>query len=367
MRILHIHPSLEGGGIEAMICGLANEMSKTETVSVCSIFEPKKTDVFYNKLSSSVIKLTCHKKEKGFSLKVLLDIYQIVRKGNYDIVHLHGFLYYYLLTICLFWHRRCKFFYTVHSDARRENGIWDSRLFRIKHWLFKHGIVHPITISRVSKESFTKLYRCDSKLIYNGIPRPLIDKEKRTDVIKKARLSVTTKVLLNVGRIDVPKNQAVLCRVIKRLVQEGHDVVLLIAGGITSQGCYKEISPYFSERIMYLRERNDISQLLSECDAFCLPSIWEGLPVSLLEALSVGCIPICSPVGGIVDVITDGDNGILSASSSEEDYYRAMRRFLSMNVAEKEAMSQHGKETFSKYDISRTAQEYVEYYRQLME
>ena len=51
MKILHIHTSFTSGGIEAMICGLANEMVKTEDVSVCSIFKPKENDVFWNKLS----------------------------------------------------------------------------------------------------------------------------------------------------------------------------------------------------------------------------------------------------------------------------------------------------------------------------
>ena len=46
MNILHIHPSLKIGGIEAMICGLANQLVKEEEVTVCSIFEPESSDVF---------------------------------------------------------------------------------------------------------------------------------------------------------------------------------------------------------------------------------------------------------------------------------------------------------------------------------
>lgn len=66
---------------------------------------------------------------------------------------------------------------------------------------------------------------------------------------------------------------------------------------------------------------------MAYCDAMCLPSIWEGLPVTLLEALSVGCVPICSNVGGIPDVVESGINGFLSSSSSEEDYYEAMLEY----------------------------------------
>ena len=44
MKILHIHPSMAGGGIEAMICGLVNEMAKVHDVTLCTIFEPKKDE-----------------------------------------------------------------------------------------------------------------------------------------------------------------------------------------------------------------------------------------------------------------------------------------------------------------------------------
>ena len=70
MKILHIHPSMAGGGIESMICALANEMAKTEDVTVCSIFVPASTDVFWNKLSPSVKKVTLGKTSSGVSFKI---------------------------------------------------------------------------------------------------------------------------------------------------------------------------------------------------------------------------------------------------------------------------------------------------------
>lgn len=367
MRILHIHPSMEGGGIEAMICGLANEMVKTDDVTVCSIFEPKETDIFYQQLSAKVHRLTCHKQVQGFSIKELFLIYDVIRKGKYDIVHMHGFLYYYVLTILLTWNRKTKFVYTVHNDAVRENGCWDRRLLWVKKWMFRHGMVHPVTISEISKESFTQLYHCGSQLIYNGIPRPKINEQKHSEVIVQARRTSRTIVLLNAARIDTQKNQQTLCKVVKRLVNEGEDIVLLMAGCITNSDAYHEIVPYLSDRIVYLGERNDIPQLFSECDAFCLPSRWEGLPVTLLESLAVGCISVCAPVGGIVNVIKDGYDGILSASSSEEDYYLALKRFLEMSPEARQTIRCQGKKTFQRYEITKTAREYLAYYGQLLQ
>lgn len=359
MKILHIHPSLAGGGIEAMICGLANTMAERENVSVCSIFEPKESDVFWKKLSPKVKRVTLGKRKPGFSVGEVFKILWLIGKGRYEVVNLHGFFYYYALTVLLF-HHRVKFFYTVHSDAKMENSSWDRRFFPFKKFCFKKGWVHPITISHASQESFKQLYQCDSHLIYNGIAKPLIEAE---DLVSAFRPSVKTKLFIHAGRIDMPKNQVVLCKVFKRLIDEGEDVVLLIAGSKQKQGIYDQMEPYFCDRIRYLGERSDIPQLMAQCDAMCLPSIWEGLPVTLLEALSMGCIPICSPVGGIPNVVEQGKNGCLSDSPSEEDYYQTMKSFLALSESKLKAMRARCKESFSNYDIEHTAESYLHVYQ----
>ena len=64
MKILHIHPSLKIGGIEAMICGLANQLLKEEEVTVCSIFGPESSGVVYDRLSPEVRRIGWHEKKR---------------------------------------------------------------------------------------------------------------------------------------------------------------------------------------------------------------------------------------------------------------------------------------------------------------
>jgi glycosyltransferase involved in cell wall biosynthesis len=52
------------------------------------------------------------------------------------------------------------------------------------------------------------------------------------------------------------------------------------------------------------------------------------MPVSLLEALASGCVPICTPVGGIKNIIQDGVTGYLSENTEEEAYYKAIKKYL---------------------------------------
>lgn len=359
MKILHIHPSMAGGGIEAMICGLVNEMAKVHDVTLCTIFEPKKEDVFEKKLSSSVHRISLGKKIPGFSIKEVFDIYRCIRDGHYDVVHIHGFFYYYALAVFML-HKRVKFVYTIHSDAAKENTIWDKRFIRIKKYAFQKDYIHPITISKESKRSFTAYYGLDSTLIYNGIPDYIA--QNNASKLIEYRKTDKTKLFLHPGRISEPKNQVVLVKVFNRLIKEGNDVVLLLAGQKQDMQIWSKLEPYLNERIIYLGERSDVRDLLAESDAFCLPSIWEGMPVTLLEAISVGCIPICSPVGGIPEVVINGVNGFLSENSSEDAYFQTLKHFMSLSDSDITKLREHCLDSFKKYRISEVAKKYIEVY-----
>ena len=359
MRILHIHPSMQGGGIESVICSIAGEMARQgHDVTVCSIYQPKEDDIFWYRLPDNVHRETLGKGNTGFSLKEVFSIYNYIRHGNFDVVQLHGFFYYYFLAVLML--PRQKFFYTFHSDARKENFKWDGRFFFFKKMMFRLGMVHAITISPASQQSFRELYGCKSALCENGIPVPFVDDAQNP--VDEARISPNTKVFLHPGRITEAKNQLVLVRVFCRLIEEGKDVSLLIVGKEEDDEILQQIRPYFSERIQYLGLRTDVPSLMGKADAMCLPSVWEGLPITLLESLAVGCIPICSPVGGVVNVIENGKDGLLSKSYSEEDYYQTMLLFLSLSDEEIVRIKQQCRSSFQPYHIKNTVQKYLKEY-----
>lgn len=359
MNILQIHAALNCGGIETFVVELSNEMSKRNRLEVCSIFEPCHEDISLQRLSKQIPVHTAHKKFPGMDLKSLWNIYRIIAKGHYDVVHMHGYMYYYVLPILLL-HKKTRFFYTVHSDAVRENVRWDVKLFRLKRWLFKNGLIHPVVISCESQRSFIDFYGFSAKLIYNGIPKP----QPQDFPIEQYRLSPHTKILFHPGRITQAKNQRMLCAVCNQLIKEGHDIVLLIAGEVQDINIYKDIQPYFCNRIHYLGMRDDVIDILNASDAFCLSSIWEGMPISLLEALSVGCIPVCTPVGGIPEAIRNKKNGFLAKSCEEDDYYLAMKNFLNTEKKGIQTMKMNCKEIFKHFDITQTALQYERLYQE---
>ena len=353
---------MAGGGIEAMICGLANEMYRQgHDVTVGTIFTPKDKDIFWSRLVAGVHKFSLGKNNEGFSFKELFFIYKAIKCGKFDVVNVHGFMYYYLIPVVLL-HTRIKFFYTVHSDASLENAPWDRRLLPIKRFLFRHGWIKAITISKASSDSFIRFYGCRGYQINNGVPKKAVPGELMND-IDRYRYTKETKVFFHPGRITKAKNQVMLCRAFSYLIANNYDVVLLIAGNCEDKNIFGRLKQFFSNRIVYLGERSDIIELMAKADGFCLSSIWEGLPVTLLEALSVGCIPICTPVGGIVDVVKDGYNGFVSNSSSEDDYLDALVKCIALSSSDAMKMKQNCLVSFEPYTIQTSARHYLEYYQ----
>ena len=361
MKILHIHPSLKAGGIEAMICALANEMAlQGHEVSVCSIYEMRCTDVFLHKLSPKVKKISLGKKEGESPIKTLYQVWRLLKDNNFDIVQMHGYFYYYFISI--FTIHKHKYFYTIHNDASKENVVYDKYLIWMKRFSFTHNIVHPVTISKESQKSFVQLYHCDNRLIYNGIQVPKAD--STCDLVDNCRYTENTKVFLNPARVTEQKNQILLAKTFQRLINEGYDVVLIIAGAIQDQKIFNQIKGYFSGRIRYIGEQSDIPTLLFNSDAMCLSSSWEGLPVTLLESLSLGIIPVCTPVGGIPDIVQNGKNGFLSEGVDVESYYSALKKFISMKDEDISKMKKNCIISFAPYHITKTVHQYIDYYKQ---
>lgn len=117
-----------------------------------------------------------------------------------------------------------------------------------------------------------------------------------------------------VGRFAVPKKQLDLLRAVKLLRERGHKdwhLRLVGDGDLLEECCrYVEINR-LNEYVTFMGARNDVADILQSVDAFCLASDYEGLPISIIEAMRAGLPVIASDVGGVKELVRDGINGFL--------------------------------------------------------
>jgi glycosyltransferase involved in cell wall biosynthesis len=121
-------------------------------------------------------------------------------------------------------------------------------------------------------------------------------------------------IYLTVGRLTLQKGHTYLLEAVPRVLESfPKDTLFLIAG----DGHQREILAAKTRRlgledqVRFLGLRADVHELLWLADVFVLPSLWEGLPLALLEAMSVGLPVVASRVEGVDGVISDGKNGYL--------------------------------------------------------
>ena len=83
-----------------------------------------------------------------------------------------------------------------------------------------------------------------------------------------------------------------------------------------------------SKWVRFLGMRSDVPDLLQMADVFALPSLWEGLPIALLEAMGAGLPVIATRVEGVEEMIVDGENGLLAQPADTKSLKTGLLRML---------------------------------------
>ncbi len=140
-------------------------------------------------------------------------------------------------------------------------------------------------------------------------PRPDLDRAavRRTAGVGEGPL------ILNVSRLVPQKGHSYLLDAARIVIDHCPDARFLLAGeGPLQDDLATAVAAHgLQDHVILAGFRPDVADLLAACDVFVLSSLWEGMPVALLEALAAGCPAIATDVGGVRDVVQSGRTGLL--------------------------------------------------------
>ena len=347
MRILEIHYSTAWAGAERVVVDLSNELSHTNEVILCTILDdslPGKS--YYKKDLLPDIKYINLKCQRGLQIKALWRVYKLIKNLKPDIVHAHTDLMVLFLPALLY--RKTKYFHTLHSLANK--CLKRNYLKNIYKWLYTKRI-QAITISKVCLNSYIQLYHLNNAIkIDNGRSQlcPSNKIKETSDEIKKLKLHPDDKVFVHVARCEKAKNQSLLVSTFKKILDENIHAILLMIGANYDNPNNKALFNNMPKGMYCLGVKNNICDYLLNADFFILSSLWEGLPISLLEAISCGVIPISTPAGGIPDVISDENKGFISVDFTEHNFYATIKNALSHEQTfDKEHLKKYFNNNFS--------------------
>ena len=209
------------------------------------------------------------------------------------------------------------------------------------------------------------------KVIHNGIE---LSKYKKlpVDEISKLRkhygIADEDIVIGEVANLREMKGHVDIIDAIPIIVEKYENIKFFFAGADNSNG---EIEKYakqknVSDHIIFAGYCENVSEILSLFDIFILPSLWEGLPTSIIEAMVMGLPVIASKVGGIPELIDDWENGILIEPKSPQQIASAVLCLLD----KREILSEMGEKNIVKawqnYDVKMRARDYEKIYMELI-
>lgn len=288
-RVLYVQLSSSMGGIESFLMNLTPGLNKLDDyeISVLSDGAGKDLKSFFEKSDISVLDIPQKK------IRRIKFYFKIVFSNKFDIIHFNknsnaNILL--MLMVKLF----SKSKVIVHSHNTKPS--FNNKLFVFLNYLNRPVVRKfadkKLAVSRVASDWLFGSQKSNMTIVRNGID---IDTFKYSDhdrVRLRSELGINKNqhVLLHVGRFTNQKNHQFLIRIFKKIVEQDNSCVLILVGdGPDKAESEKLVSKLnLSDSVIFIPKTRHVNYYLSAADIFVFPSLYEGLPISLVEAEASG-------------------------------------------------------------------------------
>ena len=311
MKVLQIIPTFGMGGAEIMCENLINELRKSDLEIIAISLYDKRTPIT-KRLEENGVDIRYLGKRKGLDLSMVFKLKKIFSKEKPDIVHSHLNAMQYVVPAASMSGVK-KRVHTVHSLASKEL----EKPAKIAAKLFyKRFNVVPVALSETIRESVVDLY----KLPLDRVPVVFNGTDMSKCILKSDYSAGEIFTIVHIGRFASEKNHAMLLRSFKAFHKKYPMTKLQLIGDGEKRA---EIEAYVTDNdltdcIELLGIQSSVHGFLNGADVFTLPSVYEGIPLTLTEAMGTGLPIVATRVGGIPDMLVDEESALLIGVDESE-------------------------------------------------
>lgn len=349
MKVLHLISGGDGGGAKTHLITLLKRLMKEGIdVELLCIME----GIFTKEAENEGIPIKIIHQNKRYSLKPILDIKKYISKGNYDIVHCHGaranYIAFVIKNII-----NIPFITTLHSDYKLDfkDSKYKQAIFMPINAIAIRQFRHILTVTKAFKNMLIERGFSEKKIkvIYNGI-----DMQKDIKPLDKKMFLKSYDIPFNeryiyigiAARLQHVKGLKHFLEASKILLKNNKNIIFLIAGSGSLENNMRTFikENNLQDNVKMLGFLKDINSFYNAIDINVLTSYSESFPYALLEGARLKKATIATCVGGIPEMIKNGETGLLIEPFSSEDLAKKIDIFLK----DKNLMNKFG-ESFYKY------------------
>lgn len=311
MKIIQVIPQFGLAGAETMCENLTYELRKSgHDVTVISMYDYHSP--ITDRMENAGVDVRYLNKKHGVDFSMIHQLKRIFHEVHADVVHTHLGCPKYAIPAAMMAGVKHRV-HTVHNIAQKESGPAARKLNK---FLFKHCGTIPVALTEKVRDTIVAEYKMnplDIPVIFNGIP--LTKCLRKNDYhIDQNRIQ-----LLHIGRFSPAKNHVEMINAVCELHRKYPGLYLkLIGDGELKEQIVAHIHACGAEDFVELFGLTDnVYPHLKQADIFILPSTYEGMPMTLIEAMGSGIPIVAGNVGGIPDMITDGIEGLLCEPTAD--------------------------------------------------
>lgn len=306
MKILQVIPYFCFGGAETMCENLTYALKNLgHEVTVVSLYA-ERTPIS-DRMEKAGVKILYLDKKLGLDLSMVTKLYRIMRRERPDAVHTHlNVIKYAALAAKLAGVKRC--IHTVHNVAQQE--AEDDTQKKINRTWFRLGFSTPVALSPEVQTTIREVYDIPPEkipVIYNGV-------DLSRCLPKESYGAGERFTFLHIGRFNEQKNHAGLLEAFRKVLDKHpHCRLKLLGDGELMEQTKAYASRLgIAEKVIFCGSKANVYPDLQEADAFLLPSNYEGMPMTIIEAMGTGLPIVATAVGGVPDMLTHGESGLLT-------------------------------------------------------
>lgn len=324
-------PFLGGGQINLLSLAASLDKSLFE-VLVCSDDGGALVEAVKNKgIRHIPISIT-----KRISRNTVAEIADVLSEHKIDVLHTHGGVAGFYGRWAAHKNRIPVIVHTLHGIhyLHYRNFVLKFGYVLLEKWFsrFTDAVIYVCDSDKTLGKKYGLVPERKSAVIRNGIDFEMPGQKlaEELDWGEELGIDLSQSIVGTVARLHRQKGIPYLLEAARLLSQEIPGIQFLIVGG----GPWKDRLEEQKNRlglekvVHFLGERKEIPQILSLFDVVVLPSLWEGLPYSLLEAGALGKPVVATDVDGVKEIITDGKTGILVPPKSPKRLAEALRQLI---------------------------------------